>query len=44
MVKGCRKFVKRKTIHDFDAFFNEQSIDYFIFSISDTVPQIIEKN
>ena len=36
MVKGCRNFFKRKIIHDFDALFNAESIDSFVFSISYT--------
>ena len=44
MIKGCKQFFKQKAIHDFDAFFNKESIDCFVFSISYTVPKIIGKN
>ena len=43
MIKGCTNFFKWKAIHDFDAFFNAEFIDCFIFSISCTVPEIILK-
>ena len=42
-MKGCKKFSKRKKIHNFDAFFNAESIESFVFSISYTVPEIIFK-
>ena len=31
MIKGSKNFFKRKALHDFDAFFNSESIDYFVF-------------
>ena len=42
MLKGCKKFVKRKAINNFDAFFNTESID--CFTITYTVLEIILKN
>ena len=41
MIKGCKNFSKRKTIHDFDEFFNVKSTDCFVFLISNTDPKII---
>ena len=35
---------KWKALHDFDAFFNAESIDCFVILISYTVPEIILKN
>ena len=44
MIKVCNKLFKRKVINDFDAFFKVESIHFFVFSISYTVPEIILKN
>ena len=44
MINGCKQFFERKAIHDFDAFFNEEFIDFFVSSTSFTVPEMIEKN
>ena len=44
MIKGCKIFFKRKSIYDFDAFLNAESIDCFIFLISYTAPEMTKKN
>ena len=31
MIKICKKIFKRKAIHDFNEFFNAESIDFFWF-------------
>ena len=42
MIKRCKKFFEWKAIHDFDAFFNVESIRCF-FPISYIFPEIIKK-
>ena len=44
MIKGCTNFYKQEEIHSFNAFFNAESIDFFVSSISYTVLEIIFKN
>ena len=44
MIKRCKKIFKRKEIHDFDAIFYAKLVDCFVFWISYTIPEIIEKN
>ena len=44
MINGCKHFFfKQKAIHDSNAFFNAESIDFFIIAISYTVPEINKK-
>ena len=47
MMKGCNKFFKRNAIHDFNAFFNAESIDCFfdiLYSSWDYLKKTIKKS
>ena len=41
--KSCKKLFKRRETHDFDAFLNAESINCSVFSVSYTIPEIIEE-
>ena len=43
MIKGCKKIFKREAKHGFNAFFNAEFIECFVFLISYTVPEIIKR-
>ena len=43
MIKGYKIFFERKSIHYFNVFFNAESIDSFVYSISYTVSKIIKE-